>query len=389
MGKPLAEHAMATNPAEQLTLGGAGKPILGTMTADPVVDTMGSVYEGGMDNGMGLPSSGGGGPAYGHSSPAGFSSGFDTANFVPNMGGGGTYGDYGGGQGGGYGGGSSGGYQEQVRVPGGSAAGPFETAAASNRPYEAERALGSGYGGGSSGGGGGGASDAYWNLRNKLSGAFGDDGGGYSSGGYPSSSGYGSSDPLEPRIRKNAGFSKKYNEEALNETIGLNPHAVLPRVMTPGEVGYDWVRGMDAGGIMELGAGTKGKGWMTKDRVNKYGYVTPGVLNQNKYTNNLGQMYTDMQSGGSGWLDQQTALNNLLGAKKKSYVGSQFGNKVSIIDQANSANRYLQTIADMGPDISADAYMYAAQADIDTWQEQALRKKKPGSVTKYLKSRGW
>lgn len=86
----------------------------------------------------------------------------------------------------------SGGYdnREQVHVPGGASAGPFDTSAA-----------GGGYGGAggyTGGGGGGGPSDLYWQLKSKLEGAIG--GGSSGSSSYPTTGAAPARSPREPKM---------------------------------------------------------------------------------------------------------------------------------------------------------------------------------------------
>jgi hypothetical protein len=410
-GEPLATQPVATNPAEAYEAAvPTGAPIAPVESGVPA-ESLGTLYEEGVSDGVGAPPPA---PSYGYGGGGGFSASAPLPAYAePGMPGG-EFND------GGYG------YQEQVYVPGGAAAGPFETRAA---PMAGGGGGGGFRGSSSGGGGGGGASDAYWNLRNKLMGkvnSFGSGGSSYGSyGGYGS---YGSSggttgwqDPYEkPDYGTNRGFSKRYEEEPLHETILNNPHAILPKFLDPGGVAYNWLRGLDTGALAELtGRMARGKtgSWAGEEKIDpKTGYIIPPKYKQGKYTNELGKFYEN-QVNGTGSLDRGALMHALVTAPRKSYVGGQFNPRhktidsvasrynygtgktdykvghvsrgIDILDQTASAQRYLEAAISVGPSYTANAYRSAVQNDIDTWTEQALKRKNAGSLTRSLKRGGW
>lgn len=249
----------------------------------------------------------------------------------------------------------------------------------------------SGGGGGGSGGGGGGASDTYWNLRNKLENLGG---GGYSSGygsGYGGGGGY--YNPADAKLPKNHGFSRKYDEEQLANTIQGRPTSILPRLTRGGSAAeYQFLADMPVDALMQLSdAGTRRKSWYGKSRTKKSGYVIPPKFKQGKYTNNLADIYRAIQGGGGEVLDPQVMMNNLLNARKKSFVGQQFGKKVSVGDQANAMSQHLNTIGQAfgTQDLIAEGTQEYNDFVIDQWAQKNMKKKKPGNIKKYMKKQGY
>jgi hypothetical protein len=251
-----------------------------------------------------------------------------------------------------------------------------------------------GSGGGSSGGGssqghGGGASQTYWNLRNKLD-NLGGGSSGYSSGGDYSSGGGGYYDPSEVKLPKNRGFSGRYDEEQLASTITGRPTAILPRLGIDDAASYSYLSGLPADQLLALSdRGAKGKSWYKDSRTTKSGYVIPPQLKQGKYTNALAGLYQEIQGGGGDALDPTAMMHNLLNARKKSYLGQQFTKKQSVGDQAAAASGYLSTIRQIqGESVGAGQTDYDNML-IDQWAERNMKKKKPKSVTNYLKKQGY
>lgn len=237
-----------------------------------------------------------------------------------------------------------------------------------------------------SGGSGQGASQTYWNLRNKLENLGGGSYGSSSYGGY-SGGGGGYYDPSEANLPKNKGFSKKYDEEQLASTIQGRPTAILPRLGIDDEASYGYLSELPIADLLALSdAGTRKKGWYGRSRTTKSGYVIPPKFKQGKYTNELAGLYKDIQAGGGPSTEEM--LQNLFNAKKKSYVGQQFGKKVSVGDQASAASQYLDTIRQtQGIRVGAGQSL-TDQMMIDQWAEKNMRKKKPGRLNKYLRQQG-
>jgi hypothetical protein len=258
-------------------------------------------------------------------------------------------------------------------------------------------------------------------------------GGGSSYGNYPQYPSYGGGqtqsypkpkweDPYEkPDYSKNKGFSSQYKEGPLFDTILGNPHAILPEFMDPGGVAYQWMRGLDTGSLTELtGRMSEGgtAGWHGRQKIDKKtGYIQQPMYKQGKYANELGSFYAQQKLGGESMLDRGQLMHALVTAKNNSYVGYNFSPKrktidsvasrynprtgdskfkkghvtrgVKIPDQLQSADRYLSAITSVGPEYTAAAYQQAVQNDIDTWTNEALKRKRAGSLTHALGRAGW
>lgn len=245
---------------------------------------------------------------------------------------------------------------------------------------------GGGGGEGGSGGGGGGASDTYWNVRNRLEG-LGDGGSSSYGSGYSGGGGY--YDPADAKYPKNKGFSKKYDEEQLAETIGVRPTSILPRIAGDdmSAEGYQFMADLPAAGMLALSRfGTKKKSFYGKSRTTKSGYVIPPKLKQGKYTNALADLYKGIKSGETNAFDSQQQVQNLYGARRNSYVGQQFGKKVNITDQTSAMTDHLNTVyATKGIDNAlTQGSMNYDQYLMDQWSEQNLKKKKPGRLNRYM-----
>jgi hypothetical protein len=184
--------------------------------------------------------------------------------------------------------------REQVFVPGGAAAGPFDTSAASNRAWQADARLG-GFSGG--GGGGGGASSLYHQIKGRLSGALGGGSSYGSSGSYPS---YASSTPAAPPEPRMRGLAKGMDPLQV-ASLGYRPTMLLPTLM-PGVGGaeplYQNLAALPAGQLGVLA--DRGYDGGPSDLVNAIGdfYVDAGVKNELPSFDSTFRNLTNPKSGG-------------------------------------------------------------------------------------------
>jgi hypothetical protein len=293
-------------------------------------------------------------------------------------------------------------FREQIYSPSGASAGPFGVTAARMpdlQPQGGGAADPMAYdregGARSGGGGGGGTSPMYDNLRakgmamaSKLKGYGG--GGGYSSG-YSDYGNYKEPKYEEPELPKNKGFSRRYEEEPLAEGIFGNPSAILPEIYTGriGDPGYQYLRDLPADDLTMLTAGTKGKSWLGKtktDRATGYEYQEPNKTG--KYVNALTNTYQGILDQSGDYLDPYALQANMLSARRKSSLGSQFTNKVDAADQTYQMGNYINTIGSLMPQGSENMYVQTAQNKIDAWGNNAMKRKKPGSLLRYLRREG-
>lgn len=211
--------------------------------------------------------------------------------------------------------------RQQVRVPGGSSAGPFETSAS---PLPQANA----YGGSADrgGGGGGGTTPMYDKLRakgmamgNKLKG-YGSSGGSASYGGDTAAY---RRQQREYRQQQRAyedgtylydqykmrGFSKKMNPQQA-ESLYYRPSSILPKAapgLDPSGLRYQQIKGLPAAQLSMLAYGRKGKA--------KEG--------PSQFVNNLAKFYGDVASRGD-LPDYDQMVRALNTARAKSPLGAQF-----------------------------------------------------------------
>jgi hypothetical protein len=300
---------------------------------------------------------------------------------------------------------------QQVFVPGGAAAGPYDTSAAHNRPWQAEKALA-----GASrpwlrdSGRGSNAHPMYSAMRSKLSAkgnameakvrgmasGMGSGGGGSA----PSSSGYSSGsnkayarqqhqynqDAREQQRAyedgsylydsyKMRGFSKKMDPQQA-EGLMYRPSMLLPKVakgLPSTSPRYKDVAALPAAQLSMLRYGSRGK---AKD-------------GPSQFTNNLAKFYE--QAAGSGNLPSYDQLTgNLATAKRKSPLGAMFTNQPLGFGAQNYESMVTAIMGSTGLDPRmAAARTETTQGLIDQYGSRMLKKpaKKAQPINRWVAKR--
>lgn len=241
--------------------------------------------------------------------------------------------------------------RQQVSVPGGAAAGPFETRAARSP----EGGMTGNYGSRGGGGGGGGslAKDLYWRIRNTMEAKIG----GMGPGGGSASSGYDQSayrrqqrqykrqgrrldrayddwnellanpEPQEARgwAKQHLGNNKGNYPDFLNNPISIAERGMgLDRNTTTG----DWLAGLPVGDLAMITGGTTGHGMTRKVHppkppgiLRKQGVEAPKPdfkreLDYSKFAKEAARLYSGLTSNSGNVLDMPTLMRQLATASK-------------------------------------------------------------------------
>jgi hypothetical protein len=217
---------------------------------------------------------------------------------------------------------SGGSNQEQVHVPGGASAGPFNTSAA---PAPRQQAQGGGTFFNKDGlsGKGGGTSPLYDKFRAKgdaMAGkvrSMGTGGTSSSSYNYPSSN----YKPYEPETPKMKGFARKFEPE---QALGLysRPSMMMPRIapgFMPENPRYGDIESLPMTELTMLTGGKK----LSAPKVDEYGNLTAKDRSLSDFTNALADTY-DRTINGEEWFDYDQMAHNLMNMRNKSALGAGF-----------------------------------------------------------------
>jgi hypothetical protein len=260
--------------------------------------------------------------------------------------------------------------QQQVYVPGGAAAGPYSTRAASN-PY-------AGRGGYSGGGGGGGGSSLYNAWRDKLTAKlYPGSGSGYSGGSsyspYPEAK-----EPRDPRMR---GAAKGFDPDQAS-ALYARPTSMIPRVapnLGTASPLYEMASSAPAYQLALLGTGNK--------------RATPRNSLSN-YVGGLENVYSGMINKGA-YPDFNQLTNQLTSAKRNSALGQlvkpkpdAYGNYYeSPLGQAQSVmSSLIGAVGSTLDDRAAAAYQRTGEGLIDKYGAKFIKKdpKKMPMITKWV-----
>lgn len=219
--------------------------------------------------------------------------------------------------------GGSSGYQKQVSVPGGAAAGPFETRGAYPPSQHS-------YGGDSTSGGGGANAGAnspigqkleskVRGMASKIQGFGSPNSSGYSSSGY--SSNYKAPNPYEPGTPRMRGLASKLDPTA---AAGLysNPQMMMERVapnLNGASNRYSEISSLPASELALLTGGNK----LSAPKRDLYGNLTDKDRSLSDYSNSLASLYNNIINR-ENWVDYDQMVGNLMNAGRHSALGSQF-----------------------------------------------------------------
>jgi hypothetical protein len=291
--------------------------------------------------------------------------------------------------------------RQQVYVPGGAAAGPFETRAAQaprQQAYGGNAIQGSG-----GGGGGGGTSPAYDALRGKgmamASKLKGYGGGGSSEDGY--------TDPTKQYRRQGRRMDRAYNDELADpdpmrvtgwakeqgfkpgsvDALLREPQALLPRVFpgfSPNETTDAW-SDLPMTDLALITGGTQGRGLMSKTPVVKPPHILRknGVdpikpdykrsLDSSKVVNQIAEMYTTIGQDPNHRFDSNELLGQLANADKKSAVrqGIEQQARINPASAFDSMRSYIMSSHDAARDNTGTSQAYLRQLDRELGMDAA------------------